>query len=320
MPMIDMPLEELKTYYGSSPCPDNIDEYWNKAIEEMKNTDSDVSITPSEYQTLNTECFDLYFTGVGGSRVYAKYLRPKNITSKIPCVLMFHGYSGGSAEWFGKLGFVNMGYAVLALDTRGQGGQSEDITPVRGTTLRGHIIRGLGDTPENLYFRRAFLDTAQLANIAMELDEIDETRIAAMGVSQGGALTIACAALEPKVKLALPTYPFLSDYKRVWQMDLAKDAYSEIKEYFTRFDPRHEREDEMFYKLGYIDIQNIAKRVKAKVFWTIGLMDTVCPPSTQFAVYNKINSDKEMVIYPDFGHEGIADVGDANMKFLMENL
>ena len=35
----------------------------------------------------------------------------------------------------------------------------------------------------------------------------------------------------------------------------------------------------------------------------ITLMDNICPPSTQFATYNKITSKKEAFIYRDFGHE-----------------
>jgi cephalosporin-C deacetylase len=37
----------------------------------------------------------------------------------------------------------------------------------------------------------------------------------------------------------------------------------------------------------------------------VGLMDQVCPPSTQFAAYNKITSPKSLEIYPDFGHENL---------------
>jgi cephalosporin-C deacetylase-like acetyl esterase len=120
-----------------------------------------------------------------------------------------------------------------------------------------------------------------------------------------GALTLACAALEPRIKKASALYPFLSDYKRVWEMDLAKDAYAEIKTYFHHFDPRHERENEIFTKLGYIDIQHLASRIQAEVLMGVGLMDTICPPSTQYAAYNKIRSQKETVVYPDFGHEGL---------------
>ncbi len=48
------------------------------------------------------------------------------------------------------------------------------------------------------------------------------------------------------------------------------------------------------------------------------LMDTVCPPSSQFAVYNKISSPKEMVLYPDFGHEGLPGHSDRVFEFLSE--
>ena len=54
-------------------------------------------------------------------------------------------------------------------------------------------------------------------------------------------LTLACAALEPRVKLAAPVYPFLSDYQRTWEMDLDVEAYAELRQFFRRFDPQHQR-------------------------------------------------------------------------------
>ncbi len=48
-----------------------------------------------------------------------------------------------------------------------------------------------------------------------------------------------------------------------------------------------------------------------------GLMDTICPPSTQFAAYNKITSKKGVVIYPDFGHEGLPGEGDRTFNFML---
>lgn len=318
MPIVDMPLEELKKYNGCSPCPEDIDQYWDAAIAEMKAIDPQVELIPAEFQVPYAECFDLYFTGVKGARIHAKYLRPKNATEPHPAVLQFHGYSGNAGEWFDKLGYVAKGYSVAALDARGQGGLSEDVGGVVGNTLNGHIIRGLDDKPENLLFRHIFLDTAQLANIVMAMPEVDENRVGAMGGSQGGALTIACASLEPRIKKLAPVFPFLCDYKRVWDMDLAKDAYAELKTYFRNFDPLHKREEEIFYKLGYIDLQNIAKRIKGEVLMAVGLMDTICPPSTQFAAYNKITSKKDLAVYPDFGHEGLPGFNDTTFQFMME--
>ena len=189
---------------------------------------------------------------------------------------------------------------------------------VKGNTLRGHIIRGLDDHPQNLLFRNIFLDTAQLAGIVMSMPEVDETRVGAMGGSQGGALTLACASLEPRIRKVAPVFPFLCDYKRVWEMDQAKDAYAELREYFRRFDPRHEREDEIFTTLGYIDIQYLTERIQGSVMMGTGLMDSICPPSTQYAAFNKIKSPKKVVLYPDFGHEGLPGFDDMIFQFMME--
>lgn len=316
MPLFEMPLEELKTYQGINPVPDDFNDYWDRALTEMKNTDSKIELKKSEFETSFAKCYHLFFTGVRGARIHAKYLKPKNNHKINPAVLQFHGYTGNSGDWFSKLPYVAAGFSVAALDCRGQGGLSEDVGGVKGNTHCGHIIRGLDDNPDNLLFRHIFLDTAQLAGIVMDMSEVDETRVGVMGGSQGGGLTLACASLEPRIKKIAPVYPFLSDYKRVWEMDLAKNAYQEITDYFRRFDPRHEREEEFFTKLGYIDIQNLVDRIKGEVFMGTGLMDQVCPPSTQFAAYNKINSNKEMVIYPDFGHENLPDFSDLTYQFM----
>lgn len=321
MPIVDKPLSELRVYQGINPKPADFEEYWEKALTELDNTAPEVEMIKAKFQAPGVECYDLYFTGTHGARVYAKCLLPEKREGKIPAMLRFHGYTGSSGDWSGYLAYAYAGFAVFALDCRGQGGQSEDKGGVMGNTYKGHIIRGLEkDDPQMLLFRDIFLDTAQLARIAMDMDFIDETRVGASGGSQGGALTIACAALEPRIAKAAPQYPFLCDYKRVWEMDLAKDAYVELKEFFRHFDPRHEREEEYFTKLGYIDLQYLAPRIKAEVKMFTGLMDTICPPSTQFAAYNKMTCKKDVVIYPDFGHEGLPDSTDITFTFMKDLL
>jgi cephalosporin-C deacetylase len=200
------------------------------------------------------------------------------------------------------------------MDCRGQGGASEDTGIYQGMTLKGHIVRGLDGPPEHMYFRNVFLDTAQLARVVADFDEVDPTRLGATGGSQGGGLTLACGALAP-IKLCAPVFPFLCDYKRVWEMDLAKDAYDELRYFFRSFDPLHEREDEWFTKLGYIDNQHLAPRIKGEVLLIGGLMDTITPPSTYFAAYNKITANKRHILYPDFGHEGLPGSDDIIWEF-----
>jgi cephalosporin-C deacetylase len=322
MPLtFDYPLEKLYTYQGMNPRPADFDAYWDAALAEMRALDAQVQLVPAEFQVSFADCLHLYFTGVGGARVHAKLVRPKAVKTPHPAVLMFHGYTGDSGDFSDKLSYVAAGFTVAALDCRGQGGLSEDTGGVSGNTQHGHIIRGLDDAvngqPEKLLYRQIFLDCAQMAKIVMEMPDVDPKRVGATGGSQGGALTVACIGLEPRIQRAAPVFPFLSDYKRVWDMDQAKDAYAELKEYFRHYDPNHEKEEAIFEKLGYIDIQFLAPRIRSNVLWTIGLMDTICPPSSQFAAYNKITSQKTLNIYPDFGHEGLPNINDKIYEFLM---
>jgi len=317
----DFSWDKLQTYQGLNPRPADLDAYWDAALAEMRALDPQVTLTPAEFQAPGAECFHLHFTGIGGARVYAKLLRPRHAPTPHPAVVMFHGYTGNSGDWADKLNYVGQGFTVAALDCRGQGGLSQDTGAVAGNTFRGHIIRGLADAldgqPEKLLFRQIYLDCAQLARIVMAMPDVDPARVGATGGSQGGGLTVAAAALEPRIARAAAVFPFLADYKRVWEMDQAKDAYAELKDFFRLFDPRHEREDAVFQALGYVDIQHLAPRIRGEVLWAIGLMDTICPPSSQFAAYNKITSKKNMVVYPDFGHEGLPGIADRNFQFLM---
>ena len=318
MPLIDKPLPELFEYRGRNPRPDDYDAYWAAALRELEATPAQAELKPNPLLgTRHVECFDLWFTGVGGARVYAKYLRPKTRPAKCPAVLQFHGYFGHSGDWLDKFGWPAEGFCYAAMDCRGQGGRSEDSGQVKGTTVRGHIVRGLDDPdPRKLAFRQIYLDTVQLARVVMGFAEVDANRVGCFGASQGGALSIACAALEPRIKRAAPVFPFLCDYQRVWEMDCAKEAYEELRLFLRYFDPRHERVKEIFTKLGYVDVQHLAPRIQAEVLMFTGLMDAICPPSSQFAAYNKITSKKDLVIYPDFAHEALPGQIDRTFNFM----
>ena len=244
MPLqFDMPLVQLQSYMGVNPRPDDFDRFWEQGLAEMRSLGPEVELRLADFQTSFAECFDMYFMGVANARIHAKLLRPRNGSVPHPAILIFHGYSGSSGDWCDKLGYVAQGYTVAALDCRGQGGLSEDTGGVTGSTLRGHIVRGLDGPPEKMLFRQIFLDTAQLAGLVMEMPDVDENRVGATGGSQGGGLTLACAALEPRIRKVAPVFPFLCDYKRVWELDLTVNAYAELRDYFRWFDPRHQREN-----------------------------------------------------------------------------
>ncbi len=319
MPVIDMPVKELLQYQGRNEKPEDFDAYWDESIREMEVLGTEAEFIPAELQVRHAECYHVYFKGVGGSRVHGVYIKPKKVEKPLPAIIEFHGYGDSLRDFYSKMGWIAAGFCVAALDCRGQNGLSEDLGSVRGNTMDGLIIRGLeDDDPKKLHFRNVFLDTAQFARIIAARPEVDATRMGATGGSQGGGLTLACAALTPWLALAAPRMPFLSDYRRVWEMDLDVAAYHELRSYFRSFDPRHLREKEIFAKLGYIDVHNLAPRIKAKVRMYTGLIDTICPPSTQFAAYNHIQAPKDYVLYPDFAHETIPDQLDDIVQFMQQ--
>ena len=323
MPLgFDMPLSELRNYAGRNPKPADFDAFWDRSLQELEVHDPKVEISDASFNTDLAHCQHLYFTGIGGARVHAKLLQPRQQTTGT-ALLQFHGYTMDSGDWMDYLPYAAAGLTVAAMDCRGQGGKSADSLSVSGTTLHGHIIRGLDDAmaghPEKLYYRNVFLDTVLLSRIVMDLPHVDSHRVMAGGWSQGGGLTLACAALEPRICRIAPVYPYLLDYQRIWEMDLAEHAYVGLREYFRRHDPTHERENEAFTALGYIDVRHLAKRIQAQTLFGVGLMDTICPVSTQFACYNGISSPKEMIMYPDFGHEGLPGLRDKIYEFFSAN-
>lgn len=319
MPVFEMPMEQLQQYQGSSPRPEDFDAYWEKALADCEATGLEYSMSPAEFSAPGLDCRDLWFEGTLGAKIHCMFVCPSHVEGKIPGVVRFHGYMDHSGEWFALIPYAYAGCAVIAMDCRGQGGLSGDAYQGAGPTIFGHIMRGVRDEdPQKLYYRDLYLDAAKSIRILMSMDFVDETRIGVTGNSQGGGITLAACSLVPEVKLCAPIFPFLSDFKRVMDMDLNKGAYDGFYWYFKKCDPTHKTEEQVFERLGYIDVQNHAPRIKAEVLWQLGMMDEQCPPSTQFAAYNKLTVPKRMIIYPDHIHEFIFYSNDEIFQFFQK--
>lgn len=318
MPVVDMPLEKLREYTGTNPMPSDFDLFWYERLKEVNKYPLNYKVEKSEIQGYDScEYYDLWFDGIDGGKVYAKYVHPKS-DEKLPLILQFHGYPGASRGWFEQSSFAGMGCAIIAMDCPGQGGRGDDIGGINGTTVAGHIVAGLDDEPKKMYYVRLFQNTSILCRIAQELQGIDIDRIYANGASQGGGIALACSSLNKIIKRCAVLYPFLSDYRRVWDMDLDMVAYEGLRYYSKWFDPMQKNQDEVFTKLGYIDVHNFVYKLEAKVLFGTGLVDNVCPPSTQFAIYNNIKSKKQHLIFPDYTHEEIMVFDDMLIDFFLK--
>ena len=77
MAILDMSLEKLYEYRGISPLPEDFDEFWNSQLSELDDLDIKLELKKADFESPIAECYDLYFNGIDGTRIYAKFMKPK---------------------------------------------------------------------------------------------------------------------------------------------------------------------------------------------------------------------------------------------------
>ncbi len=320
--LFDLPLEQLKTYKPERPEPADFDSFWARTLSEARQFPLAARFEPVETGLKLVKTFDVTYNGFGGQPIKGWFIIPKGAKGPLPCVVEFIGYGGGRGlahEW---LSWANAGYAHFVMDTRGQGstwrvGDTPDPELEGGNPqIPGFMTRGVLK-PETYYYRRVFTDAVRAVEAARSHELVDKNRVAVTGGSQGGGISLATAGLVPDVALAMPDVPFLCHYRRAVEL-IDTEPYNEI----TRYCKNHRDQIEtVFNTLSYFDGMNFAVRAKAEALFSVGLMDTICPPSTVFAAFNHYNAKKDIRIWQFNNHEGGEGYqGLERLKFANERL
>jgi len=325
MPFFDLPLEELEKYNPRVDEPKDFDKFWSQTLASARRYDLAAKFEPVKddaYALINV--YDLSFAGYDGQTVRGWVIEPaeaRKAGKKLPCVVTYIGYGGGRSLPVDHMTAVNAGAINVVMDTRGQGsswspGATGDVG-VTGPQFPGMMTRGI-DSPEAYYYRRLFTDAARAVEAAKMFDLVDINRIAVTGGSQGGGIALAAAALAGKdIKAVLADVPFLCHFRRAVSI-CDTMPYAEIIAYLKM---HRNKEDVVFRTLSYFDGVNFASRIKARALFSVALMDTICPPSTIYAAYNRLKGRKEVKVYTYNGHEG-GGVFHAleRMRFFRKNL
>jgi cephalosporin-C deacetylase len=296
MPLIDMPRAELETYRPPVDRPPEFEQFWKSALDKARALPSDLALEAIDYPARGVRVFRASFAGVGGARLAGWYMTP-DADGPFPALAIYHGYSWLRGEPWGYLPWIAQGYAVLAVDVRGQGGESHDPRVFAPGAVAGWMTRGIDD-PATYYYRDVYADAVQTVEVLAARPEVDSGRIVTTGVSQGGGLSLVAAALNSRVIGAAADVPFLCHFRRA--VDVSNtNPYRELEEYLLR---HPDGEDRMWRTLAYFDLLNLAERVTCPVLISVGLRDLVCPPSTIYAVYNHLSGPKDLAVYPAHGH------------------
>lgn len=304
MPFFDLGPAELPKYRSSVTPPADFDAFWRDTLAEARQHKLNATFDLFDAGFSLVDVFDVSFAGYGGHPIRGWYIQPKNYAGGTGALVKFIGYNGGRGFPQDHLLWPASGRPVLVMDTRGQGsGWSRGATPdPEGSdpSQSGFMTRGIAN-PATYFYRRVFTDAVRAIEALRSRADIDPARIATVGGSQGGALALVAAGLDPTVKAAIADVPFLSDFPRAIGL-ASRDPYLEISRYLAVHRDMVERALET---LRYFDTVNIVPRAKAHALYSVALMDTICPPSTVYASFNAYaGQSKKIVSYSYNDHEG----------------
>lgn len=279
--------------------------YWNRAKKELE------AVAP-QYKLIKIDSLskgkkDVYIVemrSLGNVLIRGWYAVPKK-AGKYPAILRLQGYSG-YITLDGAYSDDDM--VILALNVRGHGFSKDNINPGFPGFLQFFV-----NDKEMYVYRGAYMDARRGLDFLFSRPEVDQAKVATEGGSQGGALSIATAALNnDRVSLCMPDVPFLSDFPDYFK--IASWPAGEFYEYVQR-NPQVGWE-KVYETLSYIDIKNLASYIKCPTLMGVGLVDDICPPHINFAAYNQIQSAKEYIVYPKNGHGLPAEHGAIKYQWL----
>ena len=293
-----------ETLKPSPTRPADFETYWSFALAELAAIEPDYKLTLSpELSTHKVEVFEVEMRSLNNVRIRGFYTKPKEKTG-IPAVLHVQGYSSNMLP-FG----LDENMSAFYLNIRGHGNSREDVNP----GFPGFLLSGLNDKNQYIY-RGAYMDCIRAMDFLCSRAEVDTTRLAVEGGSQGGALSIATAALDKRVKFCLPDVPFLSNFRLYF--DIASWPAGEFRAQIFKTGKKW---DDIYNVLDYIDVTNHAPNVNCPVIMGVGLFDDVCPAAINFSAFNNLSSlDKSYHLYPSSGHSLPESHYGVKMKWLYE--
>lgn len=287
--------------------PKDFDSFWSDAISEARKTPLNPIVTLLPEKCTSTQnVYQVSFQNErNGSRMYGMLIKPKK-EGTYPAILQVPG--AGIRPYNG----VNYGDDVITLEIGIHGVPVTMPQDVYNNLSAGALNNYMGINKNNRdthYFKRVYLGCVRAVDFIYTLPEFDGQTVGVTGGSQGGALSIVTAGLDPRIKFLAAMYPALCDYA-----GYLNNRAGGWPHYFRNAKPGVGEIE----ALAYFDVVNFARRVNAPGWYTWGFNDVTCPPTSMHAAYNVIPGAKELIIYEETGHWNYPEQLDARIIWLKE--
>ena len=229
------------------------------------------------------------------SRIYGILCEP-SAPGKYPALLSVPG--AGVRPYRGLIAPCQHGIITLQIGIHGLPVTLDPLvyTSLGAGSLSRYFMTNLEDR-DRFFYRRVYLSTVRANDVLTSLPNYDGANLGVIGGSQGGALAIVTAGLDPRVKVLSSTYPALADLT-----GYLNNRAGGWPHFFHPTRPGPKPTPEALRTLPYYDVVNFARRVKAPGIYTWGYNDETVPPTSIFSAYNVITAPKAWMLALTTGH------------------
>lgn len=284
--------------------PGDFDKFWTEQKAILARVPMDAKLTPApELSTARVEVSYLSLQNVGGwagnSRFHGVLSVPRG-TGPFPAVLGVPG--AGVRPYRGLVELAEHGLITLQV---GIHGIPVNLPPEVYAELAEGALADYSrfnlDDRDHYYYRRVYLGCLRANDYLVSFPKWDGRNLIVMGGSQGGQLTLATAALDPRVTGLAASFPAFCDVTG-YLHGRAGGWPGLFRAGRFAAEPRFAADDPEVVTTGYYDSVNFARRIRVPGHYSWGYNDQTCPPTSTFCAYNVITAPKELVLAPVQGH------------------
>lgn len=289
--------------------PEDFDEFWASAWDDAKALPLDYKRSLSnDYDLPGFVVETLDFAVLGGRRLKGWLAYPPG-ARRLPGFLWVPPYGRESLlpnEYGTREGFVSLSFNFFG---------HEAFHEEKYVKERGYFAEG-AESPETWVLGRMFLDAMVAMRVLQAQVEVDEDRLASMGMSQGAGISIWLGAWCPLVKAVCADMPFLSAIRQQLTKTVHRYPLKELTDFMEEIPLGHER---VLNTVAYYDTMNMATRCKVPTHVSLGLKDPAARPDNVRAAYEALTCEKKLVEY-DWGHDWYPDMVENNRRWLLDHL
>ena len=301
-------LEDARSYRGAWLRPSNFESFWETSVAFAQNVQVESVVElPSATQTATFK--RITFTSTDQTQLSARVIFPAgasaaepSATTELPAVVLFSDLGRGVRSWLHLLRFTALGMPVVALEARPCAPQLKDAW--RGAFTAEELAHALINSDDAASSTLKQLIDDALVTTAVASRFLGRTTVT-WGEGLGGSQALFTAALLPKeVSATMALNPLFADNATTLrsvvgcgdtpQSDAAIDA------------------------VGLLDSACAAELVRVPALIGTALLDQSAPTEGTFALYNRLKGQKEMRVYPKFGHERINQFENEQINYLCE--